>query len=160
MLVHVARSRLAAPGLRRQNGRHAADARDLADHFFRGLAQRLELARALGRHRDREIDAIVLDQDLGDEPELDDVGVEIGTLHAPQALENLALRNGHPDAPRVPALARSGSGHDAGGGWATEISGHRADVSADAHPLRIRRILADAALEVTGPPRLYESASG
>ncbi len=84
----------------------------------------------VGRHRDREIDAVVLDQDFGDEPEIDDVAVEVGSLDPAQLVENLRLGYGHLNCSR----GRAGADRRSGRHWC--------------------EILSEAALEVTSLPSI------
>ena len=58
----------------------ALDAVDVLDDLFGSLAQWLELGRPVGRHGDREIHPAVLDQDLGHEPQIDEIALHIRTL--------------------------------------------------------------------------------
>ena len=54
-------------------------------------AHRLEIARPLGGHRDREHDLAAGDEDVRDEPARDDVAVAVGCGNRPEAFEDLVL---------------------------------------------------------------------
>ncbi len=79
-------------------GQHRGDtgnARDLLDDLLRSLTQRLQLMSTLWGNGDRKVDAVVLDEDLGHETQIDDIAFEVRALDAAQLIENLRLRDGH-----------------------------------------------------------------
>jgi hypothetical protein len=79
----------------RENGSNALHAFDVLDDLFGSLAQRLELFRPVGGNGDGKVNAIVLQQDLGDEAELDQVALEVRTFDPMQPFEDLRLRDRH-----------------------------------------------------------------
>ena len=81
--------------LRRQHGDDALHAVHLAHDLLGGLAQGLELGRPLRRHRDREGDAAVLQQDLRHQPQVDDIALHVGPLDPAQALDDLLFAGAH-----------------------------------------------------------------
>ena len=73
----------------------AGDAGDRRHHALGGGAQRLELLGPLGWHGDREEHLAVGDEDVRNQPEADDIALEIGTLDGRQAFEDGFLGDGH-----------------------------------------------------------------
>ena len=78
-----------------QHGCNACDALDVADDLFSGLAQVFQFLGAIGWNGDREVGAIVLDQDFGNHSEIDDIAFEVRPLDPAQCLQNLSLLNSH-----------------------------------------------------------------
>ena len=53
---------------------------EISETTFSAALRRFEFFGARRRYRDREVDPAILDQDFGDEAEIDDVAFEIGAL--------------------------------------------------------------------------------
>ena len=79
----------------RQHGVTPATPGDLGDDRSRPPCAAARAPRRGRRNGDRKIDAVVLDQDLRDEAQVDDIAFEIRPLDAAQLIENLRLRDGH-----------------------------------------------------------------
>ena len=75
--------------LRCQHRAHTGNTLDFGNDFLGSLAKLFQLFGARRRYRDREVDAIILDEDFGDETEIDDVAFEIGALNPAQRREHL-----------------------------------------------------------------------
>jgi hypothetical protein len=71
------------------------DARHRLDRTLGGGSQRLHLAGALGRHRDREEHLGICNEDVGDQAQIDDVAGEIRPVDGPEALDDGFLGDGH-----------------------------------------------------------------
>ena len=91
----TARPRATFAGLRRQHRRHAFDAGEIAHDLFRRLPQRLQFLGPLRCDRDGEIDALVLQQNLGNEAEFDDVALHVRAFDAAQLRQDLLFGDGH-----------------------------------------------------------------
>ncbi len=65
-----------------------------ATTFSAASLQLFQLLGAIGRDRDREIDVIVLDEDFGNESEIDDIAFEVGTFDSAKRREHLGFFNG------------------------------------------------------------------
>ena len=78
-----------------QRDHGAGDAGHRLDDALGGGAQRLHLLGAGGRHGDREEHLAVGDEDVGEEPELDDVAGEIRAVDGPETLQDGFLGNCH-----------------------------------------------------------------
>jgi hypothetical protein len=85
------RRRRHAAAVRCQHGGCRNDTRNTRDHLLRGLPQRLQLGRLMGRYRNREIDLAVSDQHFRHEPQIDDVPGQVWPLHTAQLLQDLVL---------------------------------------------------------------------
>ena len=81
--------------LGRQRHHGAGNAGDRLDDALGGGAQRLHLLRARGRHGDREEHLLVGDEDVRDQPEIDDIAGEIRAVHGLQTVEDGFLGDGH-----------------------------------------------------------------
>ena len=85
------RSGLAVGGERDGNG---IDAGQILHHLLGGLAERFELGGPGRIDGNGEIDLAAADDDLGDEPERDDVVAEIGPFDVLQRVEHALFEDG------------------------------------------------------------------
>ena len=76
-----------------QRNDSAVDPRHRLDDTLGGGTQRFEFLRSRGRHGDREEHLVVGDENIRNQPELDNVAVEVRTSHRLQLLEHLLLRH-------------------------------------------------------------------
>src|SRR6516164_9248918 len=83
------------------------NSRQLLNHLLRGLAKRLELGGAGWIDGNGEIDLAATNDDLGYEPERDDIAAEIRALDVPQRVEHPLLEDGLCHAVYVFSLARN-----------------------------------------------------
>ncbi|MCY1250101.1 hypothetical protein D9M72_636990 [compost metagenome] len=81
-------SRRCCLAVRRQRDHCRADPGDFAHHALGGGAHRLQLLGPIGRHGDREVGLAVRDEDIRNEPELDDVAFHVRSAHGSQLIKN------------------------------------------------------------------------